>query len=92
MVRFNFIVFAYTYSFILASGDLRDHLHFRHKHDGEWAMRTRNTETMGWGVKVGIGLGIFILASAIGLSIYGGRIHPTQHPVAQTISDDRLPK
>ena len=55
-------------------------------------MRTRNAETMGWGVKIGIGLAIFVLAGAIGLSIYGGRVRPAQHPVAQTISDDRLPK
>ena len=55
-------------------------------------MRTRNTETMGWGIRAGIGLAILLLAGTIGLSIYGGRVRPTQHPVEQIIADDRLPK
>ena len=72
--------------------DLRDRLHFRHKHIGEYVMRTRNTETMGWGMRIGIGVAIAVLLGAVGLSIYGGRVRPVQHPVDQTISDDRLPK
>jgi hypothetical protein len=55
-------------------------------------MRTRNTETMGWGIRIGIGVAVLFLLGAIGLSIYGGRVKPVQHPVEQTISDDRLPK
>jgi hypothetical protein len=55
-------------------------------------MRTRNTETMGWGLRIGIGVAVLVLLGAVGLSIYGGRVRPVQHPVEQTISDDRLPK
>ena len=55
-------------------------------------MRTRNTETMGWGLRIAIGVAVLVLAGTVGLSIYGGRVRPVQHPVEQTISDDRLPK
>jgi hypothetical protein len=55
-------------------------------------MRTRNTEAMGWGVRVAIGVTVLVLVGAVGLSVYGGRVKPVQHPVEQAISDDRLPK
>lgn len=55
-------------------------------------MRNRNMESTGWGLRIGIGVAALVLVSAIGLSIYGGRVKPVQHPVEQTISDDRLPK
>lgn len=54
-------------------------------------MRTRNTETMGWGSWVAMVIGATIVVSAIGLTVYGGRVAPAQHPVEQIIPNDRLP-
>ena len=54
-------------------------------------MRSRNTETSGWTLRIGIGVGVLVLLSAIGLSIYGGRVHPHTHPVEQIVPNDRLP-
>ena len=54
-------------------------------------MRTRNSESMGWGSGIAVGIGVLVLLAAIGLSIYGGRVAPVQHPVEQIIPNDRLP-
>jgi hypothetical protein len=54
-------------------------------------MRTRNTETMSWGLRIAIGVGVLVLLGAVGLSIYGGRVHPLQHQVEQIVPNDRLP-
>lgn len=71
--------------------DLRERLHFRHKRDGECVMRTRNSEAMGWGSWVALGIGAVVVVAVIGLSVYGGRVTPVQHPVEQIIPNDRLP-
>ena len=49
-------------------------------------------DSMSWSLRISIGVAVLLLVCAIGLSIYGGRVKPLQHPVQQTISDDRLPK
>jgi len=69
---------------------LHDGFDFRHKRRGEWVMR-RNTEVMGWGSWVAIGVAAIVLLGAIGLTVYGGRVTPAQHPVELIIPNDRLP-
>ncbi|HEY0300408.1 MAG TPA: hypothetical protein VGC36_03705 [Rhizomicrobium sp.] len=54
-------------------------------------MRSRNTESAGWGLKIGIGAAVLVLAGAIGLGFYGGRVQPVTHPVEQIVPNDRLP-
>ena len=54
-------------------------------------MRQRNTEAMGWGSWVAVGIGVMVLLGVIGLSVYGGRLAPVQHPIEQIIPNDRLP-
>jgi CHASE1-domain containing sensor protein len=51
----------------------------------------RNTEVMGWGSWVAIVVAVVVLLSAIGLTVYGGRVTPVQHPVELIIPNDRLP-
>jgi len=46
---------------------------------------------MGWGPRIALGLGILVIAAAVGLAVYGGRVVPVRHPVEQVISNDRLP-
>jgi hypothetical protein len=46
---------------------------------------------MGWGMSVAVGVGIIVVLGAIGLTVYGGRVAPIQHPVEQIIPNDRLP-
>jgi hypothetical protein len=46
---------------------------------------------MGWGMSVAVGVGIIVVLGAIGLTVYGGRVTPIQHPVEQIIPNDRLP-
>ena len=46
---------------------------------------------MGLGSWVALGIGVIVVVGAIGLSVYGGRIAPVQHPVEQIIPNDRLP-
>lgn len=43
------------------------------------------------GLRIAIGVGVLVLLAAIGLSIYGGRVHPVQHQVEQIIPNERLP-
>jgi len=45
---------------------------------------------MGWGSWVAIGVGIVLVLGAIGLTVYGGRVTPVQHPVVQVVPNDRL--
>jgi hypothetical protein len=54
-------------------------------------MRTRNTEALGWGSWLAVGFAAVVLLGAIGLSVYGGRVTPTQNPVEQIVPNDRLP-
>jgi hypothetical protein len=54
-------------------------------------MRTRNRDEMGWGLRIAAGVGVLVVAAAIGLMVYGGRVQPVQHPVEQIIPNDRLP-
>jgi hypothetical protein len=46
---------------------------------------------MGWGSGIAVGIGLLVLLAAVGLSVYGGRVAPAQHPVEQIIPNDRLP-
>ena len=55
-------------------------------------MRTRNSDEMGWGLRIAVGIGVLVVVVAVGLSVYGGRVKPVQHPVEQIIANDRLPK
>jgi hypothetical protein len=54
-------------------------------------MRTRNTETMSLGAWIGLGIAVVVLAGAVGLTVFGGRVMPVQHPVEQIVPNDRLP-
>lgn len=54
-------------------------------------MRSRNTESMSWTLRIGIAAGVLVLAAAIGLTVYGGRVRPHTHPVEQIVPNDRLP-
>lgn len=45
---------------------------------------------MGWGSWVAAGVGILVVLGAIGLTVYGGRVTPVQHPVEQVVPNDRL--
>ena len=54
-------------------------------------MRSRNTESTSWSLRIGIAVGVLVLASAIGLAVYGGRVQPHTHPVEQIVPNDRLP-
>ena len=54
-------------------------------------MYRRNEDSMGWGVRLLIGIVVLLVAGGIGLTIYGGHVAPTQHPVEQVVPNDRLP-
>ncbi len=54
-------------------------------------MRRRNEDSMGWGLRIAIGVVALVLVGAVGLTIYGGRVQPAQHPVEQVVPNDRLP-
>jgi len=46
---------------------------------------------MGWGSGIALSLGILVIAAAVVLAVYGGRVVPVQHPVEQVIPNDHLP-
>ena len=46
---------------------------------------------MGWGSWVALAIGVIVVVGAIGLTVYGGRVTPVQHPVEQIVPNDRLP-
>ena len=54
-------------------------------------MRTRNSDEIGWGLRIAAGVGVLVVVAVIGLTVYGGRVQPVQHPVEQVIPNDRLP-
>ena len=54
-------------------------------------MRSRNTESSSWTLRIGIAAGVLVVAAAMGLAVYGGRVHPATHPVEQIVPNDRLP-
>lgn len=54
-------------------------------------MRVARSEGMGWGGWLAISLGALAIVAAVGLSIYGGTVHPRMHEIKQVLSNDRFP-
>jgi hypothetical protein len=48
------------------------------------------TDGMGWGMWLGIVVAVLVVASMIGLTIYGGTVRPVQHQVEQVLPNDRF--
>ena len=46
---------------------------------------------MSWGAWLAISLGALAILAAVGLSIYGGTVHPRMHEIKQVLSNDRFP-
>jgi hypothetical protein len=70
---------------------LLNRLHFRHKRVGVCAMRRNYAEPSGWGLWIAIAVAGLIVAGAIALAVYGGRVAPQQHPIEQIVPNDHLP-
>jgi hypothetical protein len=51
-------------------------------------MRMARSEGMSWGGRVAIGIGVLLVLAAVGLTIYGGSVHPRQHEIQQVLSND----
>ena len=49
------------------------------------------SDGLGAGTWMAILAGILILAGAVTLAVYGGKVHPAQHEVEQVLSNDRFP-
>ncbi|MBV8975875.1 MAG: hypothetical protein JOZ13_00685 [Alphaproteobacteria bacterium] len=47
-------------------------------------------DSMGWGAWLGIVAISAILAAAVGLGFYGGRVHPPTRHVEQVVPNDRF--
>ncbi|HEY0282995.1 MAG TPA: hypothetical protein VGC27_10280 [Rhizomicrobium sp.] len=54
-------------------------------------MRIARSEGLSWGAWVAIGLGALAILAAVGLSVYGGSVHPKMHEIRQVLSNDRFP-
>ena len=54
-------------------------------------MRMARSEGMGWSGWLAMGLGALAILAAVGLSIYGGSVHPRMHEIKQVLSNDRFP-
>jgi hypothetical protein len=52
--------------------------------------RTGNFPEMGW--KLLVGFVLLLILGAGALSIYGGRLEPTQRTIEETLPDTRFPK
>ncbi|HEY0107585.1 MAG TPA: hypothetical protein VGB91_16000 [Rhizomicrobium sp.] len=53
-------------------------------------MRSSYQESSGWGLRIAIAVAVLMVAGAVGLAIYGGRVQPQAHPVEQIVPNDRL--
>jgi hypothetical protein len=49
------------------------------------------SEGTGWGGWIALGLGALAILGVIGLSVYGGSVHPKMHEIKQVLSNDRFP-
>ncbi|HEX4293927.1 MAG TPA: hypothetical protein VHZ29_07320 [Rhizomicrobium sp.] len=57
-------------------------------------MRTRRNmgqDGMGWAAWLGIVVAGLVVVSAVGLSIYGGRVQPPSRHYEQVVPNDRFP-
>ncbi len=54
-------------------------------------MRMARSDGMGWGGRIVIGIGALLILALVGLTIYGGTVHPRQHEIQQVLSNDRFP-
>ena len=90
-VRVSFMVFRLHGPASGRQQVLLNRVHFRHKRVGVCVMRKTYSEPSGWGLWIAIAVAGLIVAAAIGLTVYGARVAPAQHPIEQTIPNDRLP-
>ncbi len=54
-------------------------------------MRRNYAEPSGWGLWIAIAVAGLIIAAAVALAVYGGRVVPQQRPIEQIVPNDQLP-
>ncbi len=56
------------------------------------ARRSLGQEGMGWAGWLAAAVAGLLIAGAVGLSIYGGRVQPASRHYEQIVPDDRFPR